>query len=287
MKPLLAATLEDPSKLRFPLVVSPKLDGLRCIIQDGVALSRNLKPFRNAHVQKLLSTLPNGLDGELIVGEPNVGHVLNRTQSGIMSAEGAPEFTFHMFDNFSEPKVPFVSRFNSLSSLKHRHAKMVPHKVIGSLAELEEFERGVLNDGYEGVMLRKLDGQYKFGRSTPGEGILWKFKRFSDGEAIVEVLLEGVTNKNEATLDALGHTKRSHHQENMQMAGRVGTIVARELKTGQQIYVSPGRMPFTMREYYWENPQKLVGETINIRWFEYGSMDAPRFCTFQGIRLAE
>jgi len=287
MKPLLAATLEDLSKLQFPVVVSPKLDGLRCIIRGGVALSRNLKPFRNAHVQRMLSTLPDCLDGELIVGEPNRGHVLNRTQSGIMSTGGDPAFTFHMFDHFRSPLSPFVIRLNSLASIKHPVVKIVPHKVITSLEELLEFERATLLDGYEGIMVRKLDGKYKFGRSTLPEGILSKFKRFSDGEAVVESLLEGVTNKNEATLDALGHTKRSHHQDSMEHSGQVGTIVACEIKTGKQLFVSPGRMPFAMRKYYWENPHKLVGETINIKWFGYGNLNAPRFCTFQSIRIPE
>lgn len=70
MKPMLSATLEDPLRLTWPVLGSPKLDGLRCIIKDGMALSRNLKPFRNKFVQEQLSTLPNGLDGELIVGSP-------------------------------------------------------------------------------------------------------------------------------------------------------------------------------------------------------------------------
>src|SRR5262245_23328965 len=98
-KPMLSATLESPINLQFPVLMSYKLDGLRCIIKDGHAMSRNLKPFRNKYVQKHLGTgRYEGLDGELIVGEPNEGHVLGRTQSGIMSEDGEPDFMFHVFD---------------------------------------------------------------------------------------------------------------------------------------------------------------------------------------------
>lgn len=287
MKPLLSATLEDPSKLPFPVAVSPKLDGLRCLIQDGVALSRNLKPFRNLHVQQLLCGLPTGLDGELVVGEPNRGHVLNRTQSGIMSAEGTPEFTYWAFDNFENPQLPFTQRFNSLVNVSHPNVKIVPHQAVTNLKVLLEFERAVLADGYEGIMVRGLTGAYKFGRATNNEAILWKFKRFRDSEAVVEQLLEGVTNQNEATVDALGHTKRSTHQENMVGSSQVGTIIARDLETGQLLQVSPGRMTKDLREYYWHNPHKLLGEIITVKWFEYGVKDAPRFCTFQNMRPPE
>lgn len=63
-KPMLAATVVDRTKLRFPFLASPKLDGIRCIVLDGQVLSRSLKPIRNKFIVKQLQGLPN-LDGEL------------------------------------------------------------------------------------------------------------------------------------------------------------------------------------------------------------------------------
>ena len=117
-KPMLAATLENVSQLRFPLLASAKLDGLRCVLMNGVAYSRNLKPFRNAYVQEQLSHIAHyDLDGELIVGAPNQGHVLGRTQSGIMSRAGEPDFTFHVFDRFTDAMLPFAMRVKELNHL--------------------------------------------------------------------------------------------------------------------------------------------------------------------------
>ena len=42
-KPLLAETVEDISKLRYPLLASPKLDGIRCVKLNGKALTRKQK----------------------------------------------------------------------------------------------------------------------------------------------------------------------------------------------------------------------------------------------------
>ena len=129
-KPLLSATLEDPLRLTWPVMVSPKLDGLRCVIKDGQALSRNLKPFRNAYVQDTLRGLPDGLDGELIVGEANRGNVLGRTQSGIMSADGYPDFNYHVFDTFDRPDEPFYIRHAMLLNVDHPLVSIVPHVAL-------------------------------------------------------------------------------------------------------------------------------------------------------------
>jgi DNA ligase-1 len=287
-KPMLAATLLDVSTLSFPVMVSPKLDGLRCIIRDGIAVSRNLKPFRNTFVQMTLGgPALEGLDGELIVGEPTGGHVLNRTQSGIMSAEGAPKFMFHVFDNIHEHYRGFTDRFATLNGFRHPQVTIVPHYKMHTPEALLNFERETLAAGYEGVMIRGLTGTYKFGRATNSEHALFKFKRFRDGEAIVISVDEGTTNTNEFTRDALGRAKRSSHSDKLVNAGRVGTILAKELETEQVLNVSPGKMTHDMRKFFWENQALIKGRVITIKWFDYGVLDAPRFCTFQGFRDAE
>jgi DNA ligase-1 len=288
-RPMLAATLEDPSSLRFPVLVSPKLDGLRCIIRGGRAVSRSLKPFRNQYVQEVMGRHAEleGLDGELIVGEPNVGHVLNRTQSGIMSADGRPEFKFYIFDNINAEHEPFQVRYDSLYKFKHSHIEVVRHIAIHSAQELLKYESIVLRNGYEGIIIRGIMSPYKFGRATESEHSLFKFKRFRDGEAVVTGLEEGVINMNTAELDNLGLSKRSLHVANMLPAKRVGTILATDLVTGEQMNISPGRMNYQMRQFYWEHPQQLIGQIIKYKTFDYGSLDASRFSTFQAIRSAE
>lgn len=282
-KPMLSATLVDFKSLRFPLLVSPKLDGLRCIIKGGVALSRNLKPFRNSYVQERLKGLPDGLDGELIVGAPNEGLVLNRTQSGIMSTEGEPDFTFWVFDNFAM-RQGFNHRYNSLREIDHPHIVPVPHDMVESVEAFEQKQLVYLSHGYEGIMARDAYGEYKFGRSTLNEGGLIKYKQFTDGEARVVDLLEGVHNMNELETDNLGRSKRSHHQANMIGSKRVGTIMATDLVTGAMTTISPGRMTQDMRIHYWLHQDQLLGKIVKYKCFDYGKKDNVRFPTFQIIR---
>ena len=81
-KPMLAAsaTNEEIEKFTFPLMASPKLDGIRAIVLDGVVMSRSLKPIRNKKVQELFGKPEfNGLDGELILGSPTDPNCFNHS----------------------------------------------------------------------------------------------------------------------------------------------------------------------------------------------------------------
>lgn len=81
---------------------SPKLDGLRCIILDGVAYSRSMKPFRNKEIQKFAQEYADELesmDGELISSSPTSPTAFRDSTSVVMSEDGGDNFTFYVFDN--------------------------------------------------------------------------------------------------------------------------------------------------------------------------------------------
>ena len=112
-RPMLAGTHTDVAKLIFPLLASQKLDGLRATVQGGVLLSRSLKPLPNKYVQELFGKLPEGLDGELVVGNPFAPDAFRKTTSLVMSDDkpldffGDEELVYHVFDKFgSEGFIP-------------------------------------------------------------------------------------------------------------------------------------------------------------------------------------
>ena len=53
-RPMLAATVDDIDRVVFPKLISPKIDGLRCVIREGNAFSRNMKPVANDYVRGML-----------------------------------------------------------------------------------------------------------------------------------------------------------------------------------------------------------------------------------------
>lgn len=298
-KPLLAATLEvsDFDKLKFPLLASPKLDGIRAIVVNGEIVSRNLKPIRNAHIQTLLGQQSlNGLDGELIVGDPTDKLCYRNTNSGVMSGDGTPDFKFHVFDIVDamlgfDPPRGFQERFNRLCDWVDRHmpeynhlVKVVHHELIESVADLEAYEQARLEEGYEGVMLRGVGGLYKMGRSTSKEGILFKLKRFTDSEATIVGFQERMRNENEATKDALGRTERSTHRENLVGRGDLGAIEVDY--QGVKFTIGTG-FDDALRAEIWGNQEKFLGKIVKFKHFTIGGYDVPRFPVFLGFRDAD
>lgn len=281
MKPMLSHTITDTSAIKYPVMVSQKLDGIRCLVIDGVAVSRNLKPIRNEYVQSIIGKADyNGLDGELIVGDPFAKDCYRVTNSGVMSKDGEPDFTYHVFDRWDLPAEGFVDRFSATQ--RGSRVLRVPHQWAYCEGDLLHIEEVLLVKGAEGAMVRSLNGPYKHGRSTVKEGTLGKLKRFSEDDFVVADFEERFHNANPATINALGHTERSMHVENMIGRGDLGAIIL-ETSDGKRFSCGSGFDDATRREI-WDNKDKYVGRWAKVKHFPIGVKDLPRFPVFMGFR---
>ena len=277
MKPMLACEV-DLSKLKFPVLASPKLDGVRALVRGGLVLSRSLKPIPNRHIQ-LMYGRPEleGLDGELILGDPTHPEAYRRTVSAIMSIEGEPDVDFHVFDRWDRDYP-----YNEVT-LSYGLTIPVFYTRISTMEELEEYEVALLDKGYEGVILRDPQSPYKFGRSTAKEGYLLKLKRFADSEAEIIGFEELLHNQNEATINETGHTERSTKQDGLLPADTLGALIVRDINSGVEFKIGTG---FTAdeRRKFWNLRATLRGTLVKYQYFPTGSKEKPRFPSFQGFR---
>ena len=119
-KPMLAGKCERPDALSFPVLATPKLDGIRCLKINGRALTRSFKPVSNRFTRGWIeSHLPDGLDGELIVR----GTTFSETAGHIGRESGEPDFTFAVFDYVSDGvDVPYACRMQQLGICFWRNA---------------------------------------------------------------------------------------------------------------------------------------------------------------------
>lgn len=282
-KPILASDAEL-DKLRFPLLASAKLDGVRAVVKNGVVLSRSLKPIPNAYVQSLFKHLEH-FDGELIVGDPTSKTCYRDTVSGVMSRDGKPGVMLYVFDHIEHATKTYLQRNLALTKarpglMKHvvRHAQY--H--VTCLNTLLELEAKLLDQGYEGLILRDPNAPYKFGRSTVREGYLLKLKRFTDAEFEVVGFEERMHNGNEATTNELGRTKRSSHKENKTGRGDLGALIVRTAE-GLVFNVGTG-FDDAQRAEIWTNQAKYQGAWAKVKFFAIGMKDAPRHPVFLGWR---
>lgn len=192
VKPMLATAVENLDVLKYPVLVSPKLDGIRCLIIDGVAMSRSLKPIPSKHVQEWVKQhahILNGMDGELIVGDVTAKDVFNVTTSGVMKKDGSEQFTFYVFDLYNVASGTLGGAHARWFAIKCiLEAADVPNVVAVekyvafSPEQVLEVETSFLDEGYEGAMIQGEHSEYKYGRSTVKEQKLLKLKRFVDSE---------------------------------------------------------------------------------------------------------
>lgn len=159
---VMLATDYDPEKLRFPCVATPKLDGIRAYVRDGVVLSRNNKPIPNLHVQTLFSSLEH-YDGELIVSSPTSPTVFRDTTSGVMSKEGKPNVTYYVFDHLKHLSSGWQDRIENITA-KCKGVVVHSYTLVDNIDALMAYEELCVDMGYEGLILRDPDGRYKQGR---------------------------------------------------------------------------------------------------------------------------
>lgn len=275
-RPMLAEKLKDINKLVLPVLASPKIDGIRCNVVDNIAYSgREMKQVPNNHIAKFLTEY-NGLDGELTVGKN-----FQETCSGVMTENGIPKFTFHVFD-INNVDAGFETRYLMLKEKATNwpiELNLVLHTKLSTIEEVERYEQYALTLGYEGVMLRSLNGPYKQGRSTVNEGYLLKMKRFVDSDAIVVGYERLMHNANDASISNIGLTERSSHKDNLIPSQLLGSIIVKDLVTGVDFSIGTG---FTQgqRKLYWETRNELIGKKLSYKYQSHGTKDKPRCPVF-------
>lgn len=294
-KPMLAKDY-DPAKLIYPVYASPKLDGIRCSIVNGRPMSRTLKPIPSKWVHNCLAHERfDGMDGELIVGDVTAKNVFSHTSSHVMAHDKVFEFTYYVFDLHNYP-VEFDTRLAALrvrieeeySGVTRPICNIVAlnQTVIHSDEELALYEAEQINLGFEGVILRKINGEYKFGRSTVNEGYLLKVKRFEDSECVVLGVVEQLKNNNEKVVNELGRSKRSSHQENKVGKGTTGALYVRDLESGMEFHIGTG-MDDKLRQEIWDNRETYINSIVTYKFFPVGVKDLPRHPVFKGFRHKE
>lgn len=316
LKPHLACDL-DETKLKFPLVIMPKIDGVRALNLQGNVTGRSKKAFKNKFVNERFGgehTL--GFDGELALGDWQAPRLCSDTTGFVNRKTAKPgkptesdAFMWWVFD-FLAPNVidkPYIERLQALETYLANNTDegiaMVPYTVVYDLESLYKLEAEYLDQGFEGLIARDPMGMHKSGRATVTAGSYLRLKRFIDFEGVVENLIEAMENTNEAKVNELGNTERSTHKANMVPKGMVGMIQMRALadvvyggkvliEKGQLVDIGPGNMVHEERVKLWlafvnKTPDCIVGQIGKAKFFPKGQKDKPRFPTWIGLRAAE
>jgi len=288
-KPMRACDI-DPSKIKtWPMIIMPKIDGVRLLKMPNrtIPTSRELKPYANVHTTNKFTGVAD-FDGELTVtGLERSQDCCRKTTSAVTTIEGAPDLTWWLFDYITD-QAPYEQRLIYLDQLCA--AKQLPQGCrvvewfwVHSFEAYEKAYAYFLRLGYEGAILRDPKGRYKSGKCTANEANYLREKPVDDEEAIVTGVTEGEENLNEATLDNLGHTTRSTHQENKVPNGMIGSIQCWSEKWGS-FNIGAGALTHLERKLMFEDQSLIVGKSVTFTYLTTGIKDKPRQARYKSIR---
>jgi len=300
-RPMLAGTIEEAkhlSQLAWPMLASPKLDGIRCLIHPQLGpVTRTFKPIPNRFIHNALVSMGpelSYLDGELLTlrtdGSEEIFKDFNGIQSDVMSYGGAPEFQFHVFDDFTDINCPFNARIlaarNRIRALR-KHTdfiECVHHVEVINQEEFLFIASAHLDMGYEGTMLRSMDGPYKSGRSTFKQQWLLKWKPLEDAEAVIIGFEELERNVNEQTMSVLGLSKRSSHKAGKVKGGTLGKLLVRNCIDNEEFAIGTG-FDNALRDTIWKDQDTYMGLTVCYKYQKFGMKNKPRQPSFKGFRF--
>lgn len=303
----------DRNKMKkWPIWVFPKVDGCRAYNPQGTLLARTLKQHKNRYTTNFFSRSNYiGLDGELAAEHECHPDLCRLTSSAVGTIAGEPYTLWHLFDYVTPETVslPYRDRYRMLCARVEwlreyglgERLRVLRYKVANNLEEYDAIHEEYMNMGYEGSCYYDPDALHKEGKSSPKHGGCLRRKDFVDFEAIVEQVIEGETNLNDAQINELGRQFRSSHQENKVPNGMVGTIVARSLADVYDLYdkkkivvakdqvfnSSPGHMTEPEKIAFFRDQSLIVGKPSKFKMFPKGIKDAPRFTQWVSLRSAE
>jgi len=284
--PMLAPNKQpDFSRIKYPLLASCKMDGIRCIFKDGQMLSRSLKPIRNCHLQTIYEPLKKlslvhdvVLDGELYSHALTFQNIV----SCVMSKSGdVPEsLKFCCFDCVlkKDTKMSFTQRCLVIVGIKMYCGDImecVRQITIDTEEELYALYDEALSGDYEGLILRYPDECYKYGRATLNQRLMYKMKPIEKFEGcICDVIQATVVDAGaEKKINELGHSVTSK-----KIGDRVPVDMAAAFVTEYNGFTVKVTIAATVaqKQALWLDKERMIGRKIVYKGMLVGAKDVPR-----------
>lgn len=295
-RPIRAADTPDPLTLleqHLPLLGSWKLDGIRGTDRQNRAMSRTMIPLPSAYAQKFAIPEWDGVDGEFTpqVVPPGVT-LMSASYSAVMTHGCVEPLYWNVFDLVcdGEPNLSYIRRYERLQEIMSYDDTglgiiVLEQRLLSTMEEVLAMEQEAIDLRHEGLIVRRADAPYKFGKSTLNQGYLIKVARWLRSECELLDFEEQMQNNNAAVIDPRGLTKRAKLAENLVGKGTMGRARVRDIHTDVEFYIGTGEgLDFALRDDIWRNPEKYRHTIWRYKFKPYGVKDRPRHPVLEGPR---
>jgi len=273
--PMLAHTYEPNTKknkkndISFPCFVQPKLDGLRCImylVNNQIKCQSRTGMFFDSlsHITDELKDFyyKNNviLDGELYTESipfEELSGLIKKKKLSDEDREKLKVIKYHVYDIINEKT--YENRIKDLNSYinNFQYTVKVDTYQVENNTQFKDYFSKFIQDGYEGIMLRNVNGIYKCNYRSHD---LQKYKEFCEAEYIISSFKEGD-----------GRDK--------------GTVIwVCKTDEGKEFSVRPRGTIEKRRELY-NNGKTYIGKKLTVIYQELSEMRIPRFPVGKDIRI--
>ena len=303
-KPMLAPNEQiDLKDIKYSVLSSYKLDGIRCIFYKGEMLSRSLKPIVNKQLRAKMKPLADYsrtnnliLDGEIYSHELTFQLITrfvmtkNFEDKKSIKKHGKvleiPEHVkFYCFDavqndNFEEL---FVDRLDYVQGLFINFPELVVEVnqvLLNNKKEVTDMFEEALKDGYEGLILKDPNGRYKCGRGRVKEALIYKVKPWRTFDGVIKEVIQAtkVDPNAEKTTNELGRSVTSKKKGDRILIEKASAFRVDYAVDGVVMgEVDPViAMTDPEKEAVWANRADYLGKIIEYKGLLIGAKDVPR-----------
>jgi DNA ligase-1 len=271
--PMLAHSYRDLKKpLAFPVDVQPKLNGCRALAykEDGEVklLSRGGKFYDIQHIKdQLREILPEDrvLDGEIYIKGATLQEINRLIKKHRPGPTGSGRLEYWVYDYFNVDRAEkWLERAKQLdlfwqSTQFNLRIRGVETTTCDNEERLFELLHRYQEDGYEGAIIRLLDGVYELGHRSRS---LLKLKDYFDAEYKVVDFYEG-TGK---------------------FKGCVTWVC--EMPNGQRFNVTP-KGTIEQKKRWFKDGKKYIGRMLTVKYWDKNESGIPQFGVGEGFRIEE
>jgi DNA ligase-1 len=302
----------DLSALRFPLITTIKKDGVRAIVRKGEAFTRsytsqNLPVIKNKQIQEMLNDIKivsksncmsidfeiyiHGLPLNEIVMFTNTNDIKSREHYNKVKSKireltkpfnyylSIPkELEFYIFDSVIENReqLDYLGRLKQIKQPLQKSFTIVNPTIVHNIEQLKIEYENSLSKGFEGLVIRKIDSPYKYGRSTFKEHYFLKLKPIEKYEAEIVRINERMFNYNESTESFVGYKIKKDTIENKESSGIAATATVKWNNNEFKITLTGTEAE---RIKIWKNKDSYIGKKLIFKGMSYGMKIVPRFPT--------
>jgi DNA ligase-1 len=184
--------------------------------------------------------------------------------------------------------MSFRTRTTFLETLdiKFEYFKLVVQWAVNNVDEVNDLYVNALAWGCDGLILRSLEGKYKFGRGTIKEGLIFKMKPFQTFDAKIVGIIQAteVREGAEKKINELGRSVTSKKKDDRVLIPKAAAFVV--MYKGKELKVTIA-MTDEEKEEVWENQYLYLGRMIEYKGMLVGAKEngLPRHPVFIRFRM--